>query len=174
MPSWIDSSAAHIRQLHDRIDETFRAHPHGPEHHAACDEFHRAYDSLAFPGGLSAGMEGLQNADPEAIELAVQFLQADPRFFRSGYIKETILHRLKRSPLTKDQQSRLAELIVRSVDGGGQREFKGYSRLARRIHPPAMLEAVNARLSSPSPEVVPRAKAVLHVLDSNHLPHFGE
>ncbi len=173
MQGSIACNAARLRQLHERIHETFQARPHGPEHHAACDEFHKAYDSMAFPGGLSAGLKRLKNSDPEAVELALQFLQADPYFFGSGYIKENILRQFKRFPLTKDQHLRLAALIVRSIDGGGRREFRGYSRLARKIHPESLLEAVNTRLPSSNPEVVLRAKAVLHVLDSNHVPRIS-
>jgi hypothetical protein len=173
MQNWLASSAARLRQLKERIEETFRAHPHGPEHHAACDEFRKAYDSLAFPGGLAAGLKRLKNADPEAIELALQFLEADPYFFGSGYIKENILRQFKRYPLSKDHHVRLAALIVRSIDGGGRREFRGYSRLARKIHPESLLEAVNARLASSKPEVIFRAQAVLNVLDSNHVPRIS-
>jgi hypothetical protein len=169
MQATIASNAARLRHLHDRIDTTFREQPHGPEHRAACDEFHREYDSLAFPGGLAAGLKQLKNNNPEVIEAALQFMVEDPRFFRSGYIKEEILRRLKHCDLSNQQQSRIAMLIVRSMDGGGRREFEGYSRLARRIHPPSLIAAAQTRLSSRNLEIVRRAKAVLHVLKSNHL-----
>lgn len=169
MQASIASNAARLRQLHERIEETFREKPHGPEHHKACDEFHREYDSLAFPGGLIAGLKRLKNNDPEAIEAALQFMVEDPRFFRSGYIKEEILRRFKHCDLSGEQHSRIAMLMVRSMDGGGRREFEGYARLARRIHPLTLIIAVKERLSSVNPEVTRRAKAILHVLESNHL-----
>jgi hypothetical protein len=92
----IASNAQRIRQLYQRINETFQDKPHGPEHHAACKQFHE-YDLLAFPGGLEAGLERLKHPDLEIVEATVQFLEADPRFLRSGYIKETLLRRLNQA-----------------------------------------------------------------------------
>jgi hypothetical protein len=166
----IACNAERIRQLYERIEETFREKPHSPEHLAACEQFHNEYDSLAFPGGLKAALERLKRPDKKLVETAVQFLEADPRFFRSGYIKETLLRRLKHCPLTEQQQLRVSRLIIRSMDAGGRKEFQGYSRLARTIHPPKLLDAVALRLQSSNPEQVRRAKAVQHILDSNHLP----
>lgn len=165
----ISADASRLRQLRDRIRESFRKQPHGQEHHTACAQFHREYDSLAFPGGLKAGLDRLKQRDAEAVESAIQFLEIDPRFLYSGYIKEELLRRLKHCELTAQQQTRLARLIIRSMDHGGRREFRGYSRLVRRIHPPAVLNAVRERLSSPDPEQVRRAQAVQQVLRSNHL-----
>lgn len=50
----------------------------------ACRQFHLSYDQLAFPGGLGESMRRLIEKDPVTIESAVQFLEADPMFFRSG------------------------------------------------------------------------------------------
>src|SRR5437868_5972807 len=49
---------------------------------------------LAFPGGLGHELRLLENGDLRAIELAVCFLEADPWFFRSGYIKADLIKQL--------------------------------------------------------------------------------
>lgn len=170
------SNAARICELSARIRHAWSENPHGSEHHAACEEFHRNYDSLAFPGGLRVGLERLAERDPQIVELVIQFLEFDPRFFRSGYIKEKFLRRLKRCDLTDAQRRRLANMILRSVDSGGRREFKGFSRLAVAAQSPMLVDAVTLRQLSSDPEVVRRANAVMHVWESNHLiaPVVGE
>jgi hypothetical protein len=143
--------------------------PNGPEHRNACEEFHGNYDSLAFPGGLSSGLERLASSDPEAVELAIQYLEFDLRFFRSGYIKEKFLRCLKHCDLTEHQLRRIEIMIVRSMDSGGRREFDGFSRLARVAYSQSLVDAVKMRQLSPDPEVNRRANAVMHVFESNHL-----
>lgn len=163
--SAIEKNALRIRELYADIDSTFHKQPHGPEHHAACARFHAEYDALAFPGGLNQGMKRLKAGDGEAIETALQFLEADARFFRSGYIKEEILRRLKHCDLSSIQKHRLARLILRSIDHGGLREFRGYSRLSPIVFSAQLLDAIQARLPSDH-ETARRAADVLHVLRS--------
>ena len=165
----IASNAVRLRELKDRVDRTFSTMPHGTEHHQACNEFYDNYDSLAFPGGLEVGLEQLARFKPKVIETSIKLLEIDPRFFRSGYIKEKLLRRLKHCELTDDQRLRLESMIVRSMDCGGRREFEGYSRLARRMHSPAFVAAVMTRQLSSNCEVVRRAHAVMHILETNHL-----
>lgn len=164
----ITLNAVRLRELYSRLNEEFRKSPHSPEHHAACEAFHEAYDSLAFPGGLRLGLDKLRDSDPEAVASAIAYLEAEPRFFRSGYIKETILRRMKQCSFSDAQQALLAKLIVHSIDQGGRREHVGYSRLAGVIHPTALVSDVQTRLMSPDAEVARRARDVWHALESRH------
>ena len=68
------------------------------------------YDQLAFPGGLTKQFELLEAGDPEAIEMAVRYLEADPWYFRSGYYKADMLRFLRKHPLSDDQSARLRAL----------------------------------------------------------------
>ena len=88
----------------------------------------------------------------EAIEIAIQFLEVDPYFFRSGYIKTDLLRRLKRAPLTKSQQQRLRNVILARISGPDRRELRDYCRLAAALATPAfrieleaMAKAADAR-----------------------------
>jgi hypothetical protein len=53
-----------------------------------------------------------------AVDRALAFLEADPRYFRSGYAKQRILRRLANLPMTRDERARACTLIVRYVDRG--------------------------------------------------------
>jgi len=165
-PSLISHNAERLRELNDRVNQAFRRAPHGADHVAACEAFHAQYDQLAFPGGLERGLALLSEKAPEAVKAAISFLEADPRFFRSGYIKEKLLSRLKHVPLSRSQVQRLGCLVVRSVEIGGRREFHAYARLAGALGTPAIVEAMRERQDSPDPEVARRAQEVLHVLAS--------
>lgn len=155
-------NAAEIRELKRRLRETSRT----PQHSAACAEFHSKYDGLAFPGGLKRQLGLLTEGDKQAVGNAVVFLEADPRFFRSGYIKEKVLRRLKHVPLTAHQREVLGRLVIRSVDLGGRREFHAYARLAGVLGNPEVDRAMQKRESSLDPEVARRAREVLHLIRS--------
>ncbi len=99
--------------------------------HKACRRFHEDYDQLAFPGGITEGMRRLATNDPGIIESAVVFLEVDPFFFRSGYIKEDLLERLRWAPLDEDQKQRMRQVILARIrDPKNRREFRRYCRLA--------------------------------------------
>ncbi len=79
----------------------------------------------------------------EPIESAVQFLKADPIFFRSGYIKEDILERLRGIPLDPTQKRRLQQLILaRIMEPRVKREFRRYCRLAPFVTDPLFEEQI--------------------------------
>ncbi len=140
------------------------ADPHGPRHIAAVNVFKQNYDSLAFPGGLKRGLADLKLGQAEAVEHAVRFMESDPLFNQSGYIKEEIIRRLKHVPLTPIQRGRLARVVLRSFSGGWQMPRK-VARIAPRVDSPAFRKAVSvAAVNLSISEERIHANLVLHVL----------
>ena len=160
----IGRGAARIRELHERIHATFRSR--SEEWRQTCRELHESYDSLAYPGGLEAGMSSLLEGDARAIEKAIAFLEVDPYFFRSGYIKEEIIRRLKGFALSDIQKRRLSRVIVRLVETRDGREFRRYCQLARRLEDPELEAALRERVASADRDVRRRARWVLEALAS--------
>ncbi len=72
-------------------------------------------------------------ADIEATTFAMRFLALDPWFDQSGYIKEYFLHKLKKRQLTQKHIDYLNDILLDAVEHRGQREFRRYCRLARKI-----------------------------------------
>jgi hypothetical protein len=99
----------------------------------ACRIFHDTYNDLAFPGGLDEGIALLKNQDPNIITTAIAYLKADPRCFRSGYVKEKIGHLLKAAPLTNTQIAQLHDILIAAIHNNGRREYREYCKLARTI-----------------------------------------
>src|SRR5262245_27760110 len=110
----IEGGAARLRELHEAIHRTYR--DRSDEWRRTCAEFHRSYDELAFPGGLDRSLKELKAGDAFAVELAVTFLEVDAMFFRSGYIKEELIQRLKNAELSASQVTRLGAAIINVVE----------------------------------------------------------
>src|SRR5215213_8086055 len=115
-----------LRELHARIHDTFSRHSgnmHGrTEWESACAEFHRYYQSLAYPGGFAA-YDAVAQGDSASIEVAVSFLQADSWFFRSGYMKAYLWRHLKKHELSPSQRHRLEAAALGYLARRVQREF---------------------------------------------------
>lgn len=162
----IRRNASRLQELKARIDETFRAKPHGEAHHAACAVFHGEYDGLAFPGGLGGGLPKLKGGNVETVEAAIQFLEVGPRFHRSGYIAEDILRHLKHVELTRRQRERLLPIILASLEGGGRRQFHSCAKLAGRIQDKRIEAKARELLTSVNAETKRRAGVVIDIMRS--------
>jgi|SRR6185503_16789871 hypothetical protein len=113
-PELIQANAQRIREMHARIHETLRSRntPEGRKAwEKACAEFQANYDALAFPGGYDSGLQRIAEGDAGAIEAALAFLELRPYFFRSGYMREKLLRRLKHVPLTSSQGERFSAVL---------------------------------------------------------------
>jgi hypothetical protein len=104
------ANAAEINRLHRRIGETLVERSKSQEGRAmweaACAEFHARYDDLAFPGGLSNVFAGVDLNDTVAISDALSFLEVRPYFFRSGYMHQRLMRKLKHKPLPPELAKR--------------------------------------------------------------------
>jgi len=168
MSNIIESNAARIQELNEAIKSAYKKRSEGPRQmqqwRDACRIFHESYDSLAFPGGLNKAMTSLKKKDPAAVEMAIKFLEADPWFFRSGYIKQEVIRHLKAAPLTAGQQIRLRYVILARIQGRDTREFRSYCRLAPFVTNPSFEEQVADLAASRTPLVSRHAKWVLAIL----------
>jgi hypothetical protein len=120
----------------------------------------------AYPPGFRDIWARLAQSDADAIETAVVFLEVDPWFFRSGYMKEELIRRLNRLELSGAVVSRLRHVVVAAVDRSDRREFRRYCRLARRVDSLELRQALRERCASPEAGVRRRAAWMLAAVEN--------
>ena len=88
------------------------------------------FENQTFLAALSAG-------DADAKESAIRFLEFDPYYYRSGYIKSQLLVRLKNIKLSASEVKRLQKVICNAiVSPQPKSEFKYYAGLLKNIGTP--------------------------------------
>jgi hypothetical protein len=114
------SNAREVARLHRRIHETFAVREKNQASHdawvAACAEFHSRFNELAFPGGERDAAARIAKGEPYAVEAALCFLELRPYFFRSGYMYQSFLRKMKHAALTKEQSERFNAVLVRAKE----------------------------------------------------------
>ncbi len=123
----------------------------------------------AYPPGFREAFDALRSGDLSGLEMAIAFLEADPFFFRSGYVKADLIALISRQPLTETQMSRLRQVVIAIVDRRDGREFRRYCHLARHVDDPELRRDLDARYRSEDANVRRRAAWVLAALGSG--PH---
>lgn len=130
----IRTNSERLHELHRNIHETFKLRSRSRKDHdaweRACEEFHLQYDLLSYPGGAERWL-ALMAGDSSEIEVAIDFLEADPWHFRSGYQKEAIWDRLKKSELASRDLRRLEQVALSYLPRRAYRHFWYMARFVR-------------------------------------------
>jgi hypothetical protein len=110
----IAKNSSEIARLHSAVHQTWRHREESPDAYKtwtdAAEEFRSRYDSLAFPGGYEGAVDRILAGDSLAVEAGICFLELRPYFFRSGYMFKDILRKLRKAPLSAQQQARLQQI----------------------------------------------------------------
>ena len=164
------TNAEKLRELYQAIKVTFVDRGLDDRHYQewveACECFHASFDQLAFPGGLEREFDLLKHSDAQAVEMAVQYLEADPWYFRSGYIKEQLIQALRKVSLTDAQRERLREVVIERIKKGSGREFRRYCRLARDLRSAEFVAKIRQAMLSEDANISRRAGWVMSSLES--------
>ena len=96
------------------------------------------FENQTFLAALSAG-------DADAKESAIRFLEFDPYYYRSGYIKSKLLVRLKNIKLSASEVKRLQKVICNAIVSPQPKcEFKYYARLLKNVGTPEFRQKLQA------------------------------
>ena len=90
-------------------------------------------------------LTALSSGDADAKESAIRFLEFDPYYYRSGYIKSKLLVRLKNIKLSASEVKRLQKVICNAIVSQPPKcEFKYYARLLKNVGTPEFRQKLQA------------------------------
>lgn len=113
------------------------------------------------PPGFPEAAAQLRLGNTGGLESVVQFLEADPWFFRSGYLKDDLLKYVSRVPLDAPYRARLQRVVLNAIDLRDRREFSRYCRLASVVQDEKFRAQVEERLKSDDEGISRRARWAL-------------
>ena len=153
----ISKTFGHVRRRSDHDD------PATAQWLAAVARANSAWQSV-FPAHFWEEYEKLKRGDASGAETAIEFLEADPWFPQSGYVKANLANFLKRVHLDPSQISRLQSVVLNIVDKRASQEFRRYCQLARRIDGLVLREGLTSRCANADDGVRRRARWMFQAL----------
>jgi len=162
--------AARAREAQELVHEAFRIYGRQQNKDKERELWLQAVDNFncaiseAYPPGFWKAYEQLKVKDIEGLEIAITFLENDPWFFRSGYVKQELITLICRLPITSKQQKRLASVVFKAIHSRDRREFRMYCKLARRIVSDEMRREIKAIVDGSTGDTGRRAQWVWDAL----------
>jgi hypothetical protein len=152
-----------VNELHAALWKTVEHRYKSPHHR---EKWHRAADAFRnhqspIDDLIDKCFEyGLKN-DADLRRFAFAYIDEDPYFFRSGYILEDLLRRMKQLALTTDEKSSLQRLILKRIETRALRNFRRICQLINKIDTDQFHTEVCNRKKSSDPQVNRRAEFAL-------------
>jgi hypothetical protein len=160
--SALNDAAANRRTASDGYWD--RNHPSFVEWERAVDDFWAA-TRAAYPPEFWDMYQRLKLGDVDAADYAIDFLEADPICYRSGYLKADLLRFLGRIPLTEEQLRRLQDVVLIVTARAHSREFRRYCLIARKVDTPSLRDRLGILLECNDEPTRRRASWVLNALN---------
>ena len=133
------------------------------------EEARAARDELHTPE-FEAALDGLKYGDASGAEYAIAYLEADPWYFRSGYLKGRIARWLRQVELNERQRERLRAALLAALHKGSRYEQVEYRKLARRLDTPAFRDELGKLARSKDDGIAHRATLMLRFCELNDMP----
>ncbi len=121
---------------HSRIKATFRNRDQGDSSRKEWHDATSAWHNQIYPTDVlwtDDFMSDLRGSKRSAIEQAILYLEVDPWYFRSGYLKERLIRGLKACKISETDRRRLWNVVWNVAAGRNRREFRNYCSLASII-----------------------------------------
>lgn len=154
---------AEVNELHQKLRKTVEhreksSHQHEQWQRAA--KRFREYHSPVYDIVEQCLKFGLLH-DQKLREFAFEYINLDPYFFRSGYMLESLLQRVKKLPLTDSEKTSIQRLILRRIETRALRNFRRICRLIHMVDSEGFHSEVSNRAKSIDPQVKRRAEFAL-------------
>jgi hypothetical protein len=165
----IRQAAAEFDALNRQIHVTVLERDTSPEERRAwadaCDAFHK-YRSILDTFWYPESLQRLLAGDPELLEIAIAFVEVDPYYFRSGYMKQRLFRRLKRLTLPEPQRQRIRQAVISALRLHRGSGWKDFCILDTAFADDNFANSVAIFASDASPQVAWRARTLLDHLKS--------
>ena len=158
----IERGAEHVSATHramkDAARERDKSEKHRERHARALDAFRSSFFPIHYELWRACRDPNMAQIDRD---LAFDYLDADPFYFGSGYLKEMLIQRLKKTPFTRAEAELLRELILSKV-ARGRGVFTNLCRLIPRLETPEFVAQLQDFTDAATPEIRRRARFALH------------
>jgi hypothetical protein len=170
--------AERARDAQRRVHETYASRSRGPTEYAAWQgavaEFRAVMDST-YPPEFWIAYEAMKRGEDADRDPVLEFLEADPYFDGSGYVKAQVLRWLKRFDLTEPEKERVRGIVLTYVSRPARlQEWREYGRVARKVDSSAFRAGLGRLLTDGSPSERERAGHILNLLGATWPPEFAE
>jgi hypothetical protein len=98
---------------------------------------------------------------PDLRDFMFDYIRVDPRFYRSGYIMERILQRIKRPPISVEEKRVIQKLLLHRTKVKALRNFRQICRLIPMIEDAPLRAEIEELTQSQDPSIRHRAKFAL-------------
>ncbi len=105
--------------------------------------------------------------NPDLREFVFDYIDQDPYFFRSGYMLESLLQRVKKLPLTKSEKTSIQLLVLKRIETRALRNFRHICRLIHMADSNGFHSEISNRAKSSDPQVKRRAEFALDYFPIN-------
>ena len=134
-----------------------------PGHEDAAKRFHLACAAV-WPPDFFEMLEACRRGEPRGLNAVLDFIEACPRFFRSGYTLDRALRFVARPPRTPVQTHRLQQMVLQAVRRELRLPFRNISKVARAVDAPSLRKDLTALASSGDAVIAQRAQSLLQTL----------
>jgi hypothetical protein len=164
-PSWFSDFEQEISAASERAQRVAQARrePGTPEY----DAWVAAYRELCAiqmgnAGTIRAIREGITQHEPMAVDRALDYLEADPYYFWSGYVRSRLARTLgAHGTFDAHQAERARSIVIDTIDGRLHPGNAGVARIAGAVANNALRREVRSRLHHRDPSVGYRALLVV-------------
>lgn len=123
---------AFVQRINETCEKRDESKAGFEEWEKACSEWHQSEHAVDYLWEDET-RERLRNGNSDVVEDVLLFLEVDPWYFRSGYLKERLLDALRQVQLTERNQARIRKILLEVASGPNRREYRRYCALARTI-----------------------------------------
>ncbi|MGI4792035.1 MAG: hypothetical protein ACRYFS_24700 [Janthinobacterium lividum] len=160
-------AAEAARLVYDKAQRLYLRFPQDSEASNAYFKVQKRYWQLideAYPPTFQQDLARLAEGDLSGMGSIIAFLEADPIFDSTGYLKEDLSRLLCKVGLPTNYIQRLQRVVLSIVDRRDGREFRAFCRLARKADGMELREGLTWRLANDDPNIRRRARWVLEAL----------